>query len=465
MADSETKNYKFPVPYAGHVQAMHATQTALEMIDEKLYEIENDGGTNPPVEKERPLVILCAGTSNAFTTAPCPVGTYPENIHIWQWTNAIGEVGTGFVTAETRGTRRLDLEFALEHARDNPNRDVYVINISFGAGVLTSWSANTPFAYGTTLTDNLTAAMAQIEGAERVDYFLWWNGEADTANDALRNAYQANFNSFMDNLSAVPAFDRDHCKTILFGIVDAPRAPWRNHSQLNYINKQITALSGGTMTYIQTGVLNDARYWQPNIGTTVSPLLNETGLITVGRRAHNVVTNGNSTFNAATHGDNGVANVLEVFRAIMLPQYEFGAQVPAIEHDFQSTLKCYQTRYRGDFAHNLNPEATVSRRATWEERVGEGYTADAIIEWSGSTITDPLNLPGFMPFENNRNDAFVFASAVLRTGAAGAGATRRRVNLHWVLWTRDLIMVDDDFQPVAVPPQGSLTFSVSAYRT
>lgn len=421
--------------------------------------------TSANVNKE-PIMILAMGASNMYSTVAAsePV-EYPANLSVWNWNNVTGSTGTAFVAPDP-STSRLAQAFAVEIARDNPQREVRLVTIAWGAGQISSFSRNTPQPYGTAIARNAAAAIAAAPGAKMYDYTLWWNGESDA--EPNRATYRQELETLYDTLAQNDWYDRCRTKNIVFGIVDAPRAPWRNHGQLNYINKQMCAASGGSHLYVPCGQLNNARFWQADIGGVVSPLLNELGIASMGRLAHNS-TMGNVTFAAITHADNLVAGVMEVFAGTMYPQLpNIGAPTPTFPHDFQSTLTAYAHAYSNAnviIGGTTAGEAAYNRRNHYMTRIGHMYFAQLSMEWSGHTGEGLARIPNFLPddFQNNTGADILFA-----VNAIGFQSTKP-VYAVWRLWSRDIeIMQQGDggvLESLNIPAAGTVSFSLQAYRS
>lgn len=467
---SFTENLSLPIPYGGHVPVLNAIEEGYTIIDREIQALK-DGGITPPETDLPPITILAAGASNIYNTLVMPTTiTYPDNLRVWDWNNSPNDVGNGFI-APSGDSVSMPLSFAIQQALAHPDRQVFLVNISYGSGTMAQFAETGVGSLGASVRNNAQAAMEDIPGAYRYDYMLWANGEQDALVPEATAAYAANFRTFMNYLTSdtITPVNRDTTKVVIVGIVDAPRAPWRPHTTFGYVNKRIAATSAGRILYVPIGYLQDPIYWQPDVGGTVSPMLSIDGMVSV---AASIILSmqGNTTFTAETHGDNDVANVLEVFSGVMFPVVEFGARVPEILHDFQSTMKRYQHRYVDTYViggTEGDGAVTYDRRASWQQMVGDQLSVECATVWTAHTGTGGIIIRDFMPFENNTGVDMIF-DALMVVPADGGATASRLVKVRWELWTSDLHIVTFDengMSPVTVPPAAALSFNISVFRT
>lgn len=127
-----------------------------------------------------PIVILVMGQSNAQITRDYPTYSPPSNAFLWNYDGypTTGTVGTAFDPLET-DKMSWGRSIAIEHARDNPLRKVYVINIAWGGAAIDQWlvGASSPDMWAE-LTNNITPALAAA-GVSKIDYFYWRQGETE----------------------------------------------------------------------------------------------------------------------------------------------------------------------------------------------------------------------------------------------------------------------------------------------
>lgn len=129
----------------------------------------------------KPFFILATGQSNLNHT---PALTWTPNANAKRWNNTLntdGSIGTAFA-ALSGSTVNIADKFASDIADKNPTRAVCVLNESFSGQAIAQWltGAASPDVYNN-IALNITAALAAA-GVTKIDCFLWWQGESDTAN-------------------------------------------------------------------------------------------------------------------------------------------------------------------------------------------------------------------------------------------------------------------------------------------
>lgn len=160
--------------------------------------VDDDDPANPVVSVDTsPLVILVTGQSNASNVKDCPEYTPPPNAFIWNYTGypTEGTVGTAFVPLENN-KMSWGRSIAIEFAKANPLRKIYLINIAWPAIPITKWlvGGTAPNMWDE-ITANVVPALAAI-GKSQIDYLSWWEGESEALADALARAtYYPNYES------------------------------------------------------------------------------------------------------------------------------------------------------------------------------------------------------------------------------------------------------------------------------
>lgn len=129
-----------------------------------------------------PLVILASGQSN-MANRPAYSWQPPSNLLMWDFWGHIDpstKTGLGW-SAPDNGRISTSVAFAAKVARENPNRAVYLIDISKGGMALAEWGPNpSSYNFREAFDNNIQQAL-DVEGLETVDVFLWRQGESDAS--------------------------------------------------------------------------------------------------------------------------------------------------------------------------------------------------------------------------------------------------------------------------------------------
>jgi len=134
----------------------------------------------------KPYVILCSGQSNMARITPGIHWNPPTNLRVWGYSVRKHSEGVGdsfAVPAADIGNYANFYGAAI--AKNHPERDVYIINISKGGTNLSQWlpdaaSVNMMRA----VKANVSAAMKEIPLASTIDEIIWWGHESDAVPDA-----------------------------------------------------------------------------------------------------------------------------------------------------------------------------------------------------------------------------------------------------------------------------------------
>lgn len=227
----------------------------------------------PRARQSRPHFIVSAGQSNMALCELTSIGgglatwTPPPNLRVWNNANfadASGDtssstVGDAWIAPPTNRIT-LGLACAAAYARENPDRDVFVLVAGHSGMSITNWSANTPNAWGTLLNQRIAACLAAVPGMQ-VDELLWYQGENDVASPLT---YALAFQTFINNLTHGGVGGRPHIS--IFGIINSSlRATTQStafttqHDDFNDVQRRIAAIgayansgASGPRTYIGT---------------------------------------------------------------------------------------------------------------------------------------------------------------------------------------------------------------------
>lgn len=138
-----------------------------------------------------PYVILCSGQSNMARIAE-DNWKPPENLQVWRYDahRHGSNIGDGFA-APSPDIGNYANFYGAEIARNNPKREVYVLNISKGGTNLCQWFETAdPVNMWTAIQDNVVAALNCIPEKETIDEIIWWGHESDAAVGADISATQ-----------------------------------------------------------------------------------------------------------------------------------------------------------------------------------------------------------------------------------------------------------------------------------
>lgn len=130
-----------------------------------------------------PFVILSTGQSN-MANRLAATWTPSSNFNMWNFngnTNLATDIGSGFQTPAVNSARSAAMAAVDFLARQEPDREFYLIDISRGGLLIADWgTVPDSYAMRTAIENNVAAALAAI-GASQVDALAWWQGESDTS--------------------------------------------------------------------------------------------------------------------------------------------------------------------------------------------------------------------------------------------------------------------------------------------
>lgn len=213
-----------------------------------------------------PIVILATGQSNfGFNSAPLFNWSPSPNAFVWNWNETNGNVGTSFVPLSA--TRcNVTTRFASQVAQANPQRDVYLINISYGGQPIDQWlpgATSTPptlIDVYQNILNNIGPALAAI-GVSKIDIFKWWQGEA---NYQPPQGYIDKWNQVFARFSAETWWS-EYVQAIIYGLASPATNPFTASSGVFFdaVSAQLQQLAQNDpqrRMYINSSSL-PAAYW------------------------------------------------------------------------------------------------------------------------------------------------------------------------------------------------------------
>ena len=140
-----------------------------------------------------PYVILCSGQSNMARINPEVDTDIAANVQFWRYgVRHHGEsAGDGFDSGD-KSPGNYAIFYAAAVAKQMPDKQIYVVNISRGATNLLQWLEHTVTEdkenMWNAIVNNITAALDSIPGKDTIDELIWWGHESDAANKAGTSA-------------------------------------------------------------------------------------------------------------------------------------------------------------------------------------------------------------------------------------------------------------------------------------
>lgn len=423
----------------------------------------SSSGGGSPVNKE-PILILASGQSNMAYVYNETANNidYASNLHYWNFAGWDGEVGTAFrKPAATEVSVAMCL--ANNIAKENPGRDVYVVNVSFGGTSLSAWSDNTPIAARDTLVANVQAALAQIGVEKPFDYFFWWQGE-DDSEPSLVNLYIENYLRFMEALDTNAWFDWRATRTAIFGIMDAPRVEWQTYSSLNRTLRTLVARLGGGAVFIPSATLSEPKYWMPDgEGGLQDVHMSSLGYETLSKIASVALQSGGVPAHSAFDDDPYTKALFIKGRGINFGSGDFAETFETVGPDGNGRMSTFRTGYWGNLrvAGSDTPgEGTYSRNSLWGMRSGETTFLCGFLVWSGHTGVGAMVAP-VMPYPN-----VMGLDLPVPVHVEGLGNTKPVV-AKWQVWTNELHFyeqeADGSLTPLSLPASGSFSFQTIGF--
>lgn len=148
-----------------------------------------------------PILVISSGQSNNMSGPGSEGGDQTVNPNVKAWSPTAGDWVTAelgqepFIVGDTPPRNNLPWNFC-KQLQETEQRDVYLVLSGKGATPISAWEA----PIGTEWIKLNTAALAALASPEMAgktapDYFTWFQGEADTANEN----YEAEFLALRDN--------------------------------------------------------------------------------------------------------------------------------------------------------------------------------------------------------------------------------------------------------------------------
>ena len=140
-----------------------------------------------------PYVILCSGQSNMARINPEVDTSIAADVQFWRYgVRRHGEsAGDGFDSGD-KSPGNYAIFYAAAVAKQMPDKQIYVVNISRGATNLLQWLEGTVTEdkenMWNAIVSNVTAALEFIPGKDTIDEVIWWGHESDAANKAGTSA-------------------------------------------------------------------------------------------------------------------------------------------------------------------------------------------------------------------------------------------------------------------------------------
>lgn len=222
-----------------------------------------------------PIVLFATGQSNMARTA-LYASTYPSNLYIWN--GSPDTPGTAFIAPDATRVS-VSWIYAAEISKANPDRLVYVVNVSKANLGLVEW---TPSWSGTNMMGaidtNVTAALAAI-GVSKISSMLFWQGENDAAAPA---GYGDMFDGIMAVLRTKTWFE-PATPVAVFGIVPTVVNGNAWADAMSVVLEGVASRDRGRRTFIPTRTLSTG-YWIDSLHLT------EAGIVQAGKMAYNIMS-------------------------------------------------------------------------------------------------------------------------------------------------------------------------------
>jgi hypothetical protein len=206
----------------------------------------------------KPIVILATGQSNITTGEVWTEEEFPSNLYVWNWVS-YGAPGSTFLRARDLSSPLMmwSRSFGAQLARENPLRNVYVINLGQGGREITHWlesdPAPDPDLYADILA-NVPNALSAI-GADYIDIFMWWQGESDAldvAGDGIA-LYEARFEELMTRFEGEDWFRIGTPKIISSVASSAHNGTGTYYLQINGVLQKCVANDPASRVYAYIG--------------------------------------------------------------------------------------------------------------------------------------------------------------------------------------------------------------------
>lgn len=207
---------------------------------------------------QKPIVILASGQSNFERIQPYP--WLPNSLaKLWNWSGD-ATVGTTFNPISSTNVN-ITWKFASDIA-DSTSRPICLINISISGLAISHWLSGTsaPDMYQNILA-NVPGALAAC-GASKIDLFLWWQGEADTA--PLNASYPQDFATMMSRLWGNSWFPQE-TPVIIHSIASTAISGNSDGDHMNALLLGVVNADPDKRRYLYTAALSTATYWDAGL--------------------------------------------------------------------------------------------------------------------------------------------------------------------------------------------------------
>lgn len=207
-----------------------------------------------------PIVVLSSGQSN-IAAHPAYAWSPPGNLYLWDWDgniNADTDIGCEFESLDGE-SMAMSYGFAEHLALANPERDIYAINIGKGSQPIAKWLPGTsaPDMY-LAAKQNVEAALASI-GADKIDYFLWWQGESDWfAGYGTYKDYVSNLCSVLSRFRGETWFPR--LTPVAIMAVSCKHTLDPSLTYLNEMLRRVAHFDAQNVSFVDTSIL-DISLW------------------------------------------------------------------------------------------------------------------------------------------------------------------------------------------------------------
>lgn len=419
-----------------------------------------EGGEVP--EGLAPIKILASGQSNMALIVNEPETSieYAPNLHYWNFNGWENELGTAFRTPLSTESSTA-MVTANEIAKANPDRQVYVVNVSFGNTPISAWVNNTPIAARTTLVNNVEAARTAAGLSGEFDYFLWWQGEAD-ADTNQQTSYVSNFQQFMTVMDSYEWFNSNTIRKIIYGVTDAPRLQWPNYNLINRVLQVVTAIYSSTAVFVPSGALPEPRFWGEDEGGAPNVHMSAIGYETLAKMSYVASTKG-GTLVGQYFGEDPLSESLIIKgRGIVFPDGPFEESLPFRDGDGRSRLSTAKMDYL-DTATIVGTETVgwgnISRNSTWRARLGDLIILNVSMAWTEHNGAGQARC-GCMPVQNASGTDI----PVLVAGDMGQTGILSAV---WKLWTNEVHFYDSGSahadKALDIPVQGNFNVIATGF--
>ncbi|MBA8822332.1 hypothetical protein FHW00_004698 [Ochrobactrum sp. P6BSIII] len=205
--------------------------------------------------EDRSIFILVTGQSNA-TLERSYSWAVPNNLLIWNYNKTQGNIGTAFVKP-AGNIMSLALGIGKRLAEQNPEKQVYVVNIALSGNTIDGWLPGAPEGKDVyaDIVLNIPPALAAA-GRTSIDSYWWWQGESDRG---LRPAYPAKFEQMITRMRTNSWFPQSVTTTV-FGTVNGTISGDLTYGYMNMTLQGVVNADPQRRKYVYTATI-PASYW------------------------------------------------------------------------------------------------------------------------------------------------------------------------------------------------------------